>query len=498
MKYQWFQRVQKHTLPQQTLILRLLASTLCLLCIWALLLCASAPAQAQTNAYQAQHKHPRFTPTPSIAAGTQTGDPTLTPSPVLPPLQASPGLTTTLPYPQLYITPGGTSYYVSPSGNDANNGSLDQPFATIQKAATVVTPGSVVHVLPGTYTGPITIQTSGTAQARIAFVSDTKWAAQITTSDSSDPWNTRADYIDIIGFDISSTGSRDGIVNFGSYTRTIANHIHNIPGGCDSTGGSGVTDGGYTSHDNAIIANVVNNIGSTYPHLCQYVHGIYHSNAGGQIINNISYDNAGCGINLWHAANATVVANNLTFGNQEHGISIGTNTPNTNGVLGDNFIVSNNISINNALLGIRERKGVGPHNQYLNNIVYGNGTAAFGDENYTWPSSAGSRDVNTITQNPQFIQYTSTSAGDYHLQSTSPAIGAGTTTGAPPIDFDGTPRSQTTIDIGPFLYVSNQITPTTTPATPTAPSTLPTAPFTTPPPTLPTAPPSTPPPSNII
>jgi hypothetical protein len=195
----------------------------------------------------------------------------------------------------------------------------------------------------------------------------------------------------------------------------IANHVHDIPGQCDSIGGSGITDGDYTSHDNALIANVVNNIGSTYPHLCQYVHGIYHANAGGQIINNISYDNAGCGINLWHAANGTVVANNLTFGNREHGISIGTNTSNTNGVLGDNFLVSNNISIDNALLGIRERTGVGSHNQYLNNIISGNGTAAFGDETYSWPSSAGSRDVNTITQNPQFIQYTRTSTGDYHL-----------------------------------------------------------------------------------
>jgi hypothetical protein len=358
-------------------------------------------------------------------------------------------------YPQMYITPvaGGAEYYVSPSGNDANDGSQAQPFATIQKAADVVTPGSIVHVLPGTYTVPVVVKTDGTADARITFVSDVKWGAIIKTTGSNDPWNTRADYIDIIGFDISSTGSRDGIVNFGSYTRTIANHIHDIPGGpCDSTGGSGVTDAGYTSHDNDIIANVVNNIGNTYPQLCQYVHGIYHSNAGGHIFNNISYDNAGCGINLWHAATGTVVANNLVFGNEEHGISIGTNTGNTNGVIGDNFIVSNNISIDNALLGIRERIGVGSHNQYLNNMVYGNGSAAFGDENYNWPSSAGSKDVNTITQNVQFVHYNVNGTGDYHLQAASPAISKGTDVGAPSTDIDGKPRPQGKIDIGPYQY----------------------------------------------
>src|SRR6266567_2099614 len=352
------------------------------------------------------------------------------------------------------VTPvaGGKAYYVSPSGNDQNDGSQAHPFATIQKAADVVTPGSVVHVLPGTYTDSVLVETDGTANARITFVSDTKWAAKIHTTDSDDPWKTNADYIDIVGFDISSDGSRDGIVNSGSYIRTIGNRIHDIPGTCDNIGGSGVTDSNYKAHDNDIIGNVVFHIGDTYPKLCQYVHAIYHSNARGHIINNIAYDNAGCGINLWHGATDTIVSNNLTFGNKEHGISIGTNKSDNNHDDGDNFIVSNNISIDNSLLGIRERKGVGSHDQFLNNIVYGNGDAPFGDENYDWPSAAGSKDVNTITQNVQFLQYNINGTGDYHLHVGSPAIGAGTDVGAPSTDFDGKPRPQGKIDIGPYQY----------------------------------------------
>jgi pectate disaccharide-lyase len=352
------------------------------------------------------------------------------------------------------ITPvgGGKAYYVSPSGSDQNDGSQAHPFATIQKAADVVTPGSVVHVLPGTYNESILVETDGTANARITFMSDTKWAAKIHTTNTDDPWKTNADYIDIIGFDISSDGSRDGIVNNGSYTRTIGNRVHNIPGVCDSIGGSGITDNNFKAHDNDIIGNLVFNIGSTYPKLCQYVHAIYHSNARGEIVNNIAYDNAGCGINLWHAATDTVVDNNLVFNNKEHGISIGTNKSDNNHDLGDNFIVANNISIDNALLGIRERKGVGSHDQFLNNIVYGNGDAAFGDENYDWPSSAGSKDVNTITQNVQFVNFQLNGSGDYHLKANSPAIGAGTSVGAPSTDFDGKPRPQGKIDIGPYQY----------------------------------------------
>lgn len=348
---------------------------------------------------------------------------------------------------------GEKAYYVSPNGDDTNDGSQAHPFATIQKAATVVTPGTTVHVLPGTYTQPVVLKIDGTSKAPITFMSDIKWGAKIKTTGTKDPWTTRADYIDIIGFDITSTGSRDGITNLGSFIRTIGNHVHDIPGGCDSIGGAGIDDGNYTAHDDDIIGNVVNNIGDTYPKLCEYVHGIYHSTARGHIINNISYDNAGCGINLWHAADATVVDNNLTFGNKEHGISIGTNTDDTGGDIGNNFIVANNISIDNALLGIRERIGVGSHDQYLNNIVYGNGDAPFGDEHYNWPSSADNKDINTITENVQFVNYQIDGSGDYHLRADSPAIDAGTSVGAPSTDFDGRARPQGKgFDIGPYEY----------------------------------------------
>ena len=357
--------------------------------------------------------------------------------------------------PQQSETPGakGKAYYVSPNGDDANDGSQAHPFATIPKAAKVVTPGTTVHVLPGTYTDPVTLKEDGTSKARITFMSDIKWGAKIKTTGMKDPWTTHADYIDIIGFDITSTGSRDGITNLGSFIRTIGNHVHDIPGGCDSIGGAGIDDGNYAAHDDDIIGNVVNNIGDTYPNLCQYVHGIYHSTARGHIINNISYDNAGCGINLWHAATATIVTNNLSFGNKEHGISIGTDTDNTDGDNGDNFIVANNISIDNALLGIRERIGVGSHNQYLNNIVYGSGDAPFGDEHYDWPSPAGNKDINTITENVQFVNYQVDGSGDYHLQPGSLAIDAGTNVGAPSTDFDGRARPRGKgFDIGPYEF----------------------------------------------
>ena len=45
----------------------------------------------------------------------------------------------------------GTDYYVSPTGNNNNSGTLAHPFKTIQKAADNVEAGDVVNIMGGVY-----------------------------------------------------------------------------------------------------------------------------------------------------------------------------------------------------------------------------------------------------------------------------------------------------------------------------------------------------------
>ncbi len=45
----------------------------------------------------------------------------------------------------------GATYYVSPTGNDNNNGSINSPFKTLNKAWTMVTAGDLVYLRGGTY-----------------------------------------------------------------------------------------------------------------------------------------------------------------------------------------------------------------------------------------------------------------------------------------------------------------------------------------------------------
>jgi uncharacterized protein (TIGR03437 family) len=61
------------------------------------------------------------------------------------------------------------NYYVATNGSDGNPGTLDQPFQTIQKAASVVVAGDTVYVRAGTYRETVTPARSGTQMAPITF-----------------------------------------------------------------------------------------------------------------------------------------------------------------------------------------------------------------------------------------------------------------------------------------------------------------------------------------
>lgn len=63
----------------------------------------------------------------------------------------------------------GTDYYVSPAGSDLNPGTLDQPFATIQKAANVAKEGSTVYIRGGVYNQKVRVTHSGASGAPITF-----------------------------------------------------------------------------------------------------------------------------------------------------------------------------------------------------------------------------------------------------------------------------------------------------------------------------------------
>jgi hypothetical protein len=346
------------------------------------------------------------------------------------------------------------NYYVSPTGSDTAAGSKTAPFKTLARAAKAATrAGTTVWVAPGTYAGGIKTTYSGTSTARIYWVSTTKWGARIVppaSSTNNNAWDNRGNYVSIIGFDVDGTNSgagtkwTHGIYTGGSYGMIADNHIHHIARSvaCTSAGGSAIgVDSYYHGVMSDIVSNVVNDIG---PAGCTYVQGIYVSTSG-TIKNNLVYRVGAVAIHLWHDANNVKIVNN-TVAASNFGMVIGGGDFYYTTAGATNVYVANNIVYDNKY-GISEQGKTGANNVYKNNLVYQNPT-------YNISLRNGLQASGTVSSNPLFVGYSRTAATpNFHLTSSSPAIGRGTSAYVHPVDLDGKARTATTgYDIGAYQH----------------------------------------------
>jgi hypothetical protein len=346
------------------------------------------------------------------------------------------------------------NYYVSPTGSDSAPGTQAAPFKTLARAAQVATkPGTTIRVAPGTYAGGIKTTASGTASARIYWVSTTKWGAKIVppaSSSNNNAWDNRGSYVSIIGFDVDGTNSGSGtkwthgIYTGGSYTMIADNHIHHIAKTvtCTSAGGSAIgVDSYYNGVLSDVVSNVVNDIG---PAGCSFVQGIYVSTSG-TIKNNLVYRVSGAAIHLWHDATNVVITNN-TATTSSFGIVVGGGDFYHSTAGANNVFVANNIVYDNQY-GISEQGKTGTSNQYKNNLVTKN-------VNYNISLRNGLVATATVSSDPLLVAYSRTATTpNFHLTSSSPAIGRGIATNAYPTDLDGKPRNATTgYDIGAYQH----------------------------------------------
>ena len=65
--------------------------------------------------------------------------------------------------------PQSATYYVSPTGSDANPGTANQPWRTIQKAADTLIAGDTVYIKSGTYSEQVVPKNSGNADNYITY-----------------------------------------------------------------------------------------------------------------------------------------------------------------------------------------------------------------------------------------------------------------------------------------------------------------------------------------
>jgi hypothetical protein len=356
-------------------------------------------------------------------------------------------------------------YYVATTGSDSGSGSQASPWKTINHASSALSLGSggtVVHIAQGTY-GCVTTNRSGTSSQRIVYVSDSQYGAKISCN-STVLWQNNGDYVDINGFEVTASGSSacEGIRSVASFVHTIRNYVHDIPAisSTCTNGGDAIAfgwDGNHgTNSNNVADANITDAVGVSNGS-CPNMHGIYGSTPRNTITNNIISRACGWGIHIYHDSTTYVVSNNVIINNKRGGILIGSSDGTTN----TNSTVANNIVANNggSESGITDRYGAGSGNVYLNNVMYNNLPGNF---NLTQASPSGTVSLSSSLFNGLFVKYTGNAmTGDYHLQSSSMAVGAGVTRGCagggltpcvPSTDFDGVSRVMTTsaVDAGAF------------------------------------------------
>jgi hypothetical protein len=241
-----------------------------------------------------------------------------------------------------------------------------------------------------------------------------------------------------------------GVDNF-----TISNNIVH-DGGKPDFGGEGI-DTKNSASNGKVFGNHVyntNSVGIYVDAWSNYARDI-------EVYNNLVHNTVGAGIGISSETGGNIdrikFYNNIIY-QTEWGFLLPTyQEANTTGHI-DTVSIMNNTFYNNRQIGMwfssywnipsQGRNTVVSNVDIFNNIVYGNPTSIQND------LGSAINIHNNLEINPLFVNPTSTPP-DFHLQSNSPAIDAGTSTNAPSFDFDGNTRPQgARYDIGAYEYVS--------------------------------------------
>lgn len=378
-----------------------------------------------------------------------------------------------------------SSYFVSSSGSDANPGTIEQPWRTLQHAANLVVAGDTVTASAGNYAG-FRLTTDGNPEARITFIAEGS-----VTIDQKNPTDDNgihldgAYYVTVEGFRVTGVPGA-GIRSADNYGVVIRNNVADAVGGVGiaaifsdgvvihgneagrSLGGVGIQVLGGA--DNVVVRGnrVFDN--STYGILLK---GDRIAGAGDGIISSPVIDSntvfasgstGGAGLGLLGVRSAQIV-NNLVYGNRSAGIALArtssTDLPSTDSVIVNNTVVT-------AFDGeyAIELSGASTGNRILNNILVGENAGAgaisiqpdslagftsdynvvgggfrVGGAAYTsaeWSAAYGQDGRSRQASKAQL--FVSPAMEDFRLAPLSPAVDAGDAASAPAVDIAGNVR----------------------------------------------------------
>ena len=342
---------------------------------------------------------------PLVEANPQSEDPA-SPGPSTP--QATQAiLETAAPTTAQPTAPVGRVLYISPTGDDQNTGSEDQPWRTVQKAAETLNAGDTVYIRTGTYHEQVIPRNSGAAGQFITFAAYPGEAVTLDGAGVDIPeWNGLVyvigrEYIRISGLRVINAetnphnpgilveesrhiviednfvthSSDSGIAAWNSVDVTVARNEVDNP--CTAAWNESISIGGTDQFQ--VIDNHVHD--SIKEGIC-----IKHGSVNGEVFGNHVHHTSGVGIyvDAWDTHTHDIrVYQNMVHDISGDGIALASES----GGLLENISVFNNLSYHNQYIGISTTingpggpQGEHPMKniQIVNNTIYHNGWEVYG------------------------------------------------------------------------------------------------------------------------
>ena len=320
----------------------------------------------------------------------------------------------------------GCTRVTAPGGSNSAPGTATQPFATAQKLADSLAPGETGCLRAGTYAEDVTMRTGGSAGAPVVLTSYPGERATVRGAF----WITRsAPFVTIASLDLDGRNAPNypspevNATDARFVDDDVTNHNTSI---CFNLGGT--TDG---RADRALIErNRIHNCG-VLPR-SNLDHGIYVEHAtDARIVDNLIYDNADRGVQLYPDAYRTYVARNVIDGNGE-GVLIGGGNEDYGPQASNDNVIEHNVITNSThsfnVMSFWGSSVVGHGNVVRDNCIWGGARA--GENNGLQAGQGFSASGNTMAD-PGYVDR---AAKDFRLRSGSPcagAVSAGTPATAP-------------------------------------------------------------------
>jgi parallel beta-helix repeat protein len=340
------------------------------------------------------------------------------------------------------------SLYAAPGGSDGAPGTLTQPFASVQRLADTLTAGQTGCVRAGAYTQNVTITHAGNPSAPITITSYPGERATLTGR----LWiHEGADYVTISNMNLNgrNIGNLPSPDINAAHTTFTANDVTDEHTAICFDIGSDTSYGRAT--ETVIQGNRIHDCGELPA--ANHDHGIYvESSTGARILENVIYDNADRGIQLYPDAQQTTIEHNIIDSNGEGIIFSG-----DFGTASSENTITNNLITNSTLREDIESwypvgNPIGQANTVQHNCVWG------GVKGTIQTPETGFTATNNTATNPQ---YANPQAGDYRINSTSPCANLLTNTNTPTQPFNNTNNNTITYTNNNSSGSSGEATTTT-------------------------------------